>query len=385
MMRTHKVRTLMAAAVLCCIGLFTTCKNTVGLGGAVDINPPTLDVSTIYPPAGAVIRDTFVLSIEAKDDSGIASVSANLIKTGLTEQPDSKYTSYTLVKASDGLHWTAHINKKDTEKGFPLTDGVYKVLLTATDTAGKTARTESTFTIDNTAPLLILNRPSTTTKDDSADVFGDGFLLVGQVYDDTPVAALTVTAKGKGKNDPVFTKSIAHVPQNIRLTVDAFSSDIKQKFYQGLYGIDQNAGPKSYTYDITVADEAKVYQTPGDKGTGAGNTTNRYYLFDDLYRDVLSEYRIQTVYNMMRGTYSSQTESGITRSAAEIEADKKKMAAVQAALQKAQLGGNDKRQGTFALNPSLNPRFDLAGEVPAAKPETGGGGLNFPDSIPAVH
>jgi len=61
----------MAAVALCCIGLFTTCKNTVGLGETVDINPPTLDVSTIYPPAGAVIRDTFVLSIEAKDDSGI--------------------------------------------------------------------------------------------------------------------------------------------------------------------------------------------------------------------------------------------------------------------------------------------------------------------------
>ena len=243
MMRTHKVRTLMAAAALCCIGLFTTCKNTVGLGGTVDINPPTLDVSTIYPPAGAVIRDTFVLSIEAKDDSGIASVTANLTKTGLTEQPDSKYTSYSLEKAADGTHWTAHINKKDTEKGFPLTDGSYKVLLTATDTVGKTARTESTFTIDNTAPLLILNRPSTTTNDDSSDMFGDGFLLVGQVYDDTPVAALTVTAKGTGEHDPVFTKSIAHVPQNIRLTVDAFSSDSMKKFYQGLYGSNQNAGP----------------------------------------------------------------------------------------------------------------------------------------------
>ena len=372
MMRTHKVRTLMAAAALCCIGLFTTCKNTVGLGGTVDINPPTLDVSTIYPPAGAVIRDTFVLSIEAKDDSGIASVTANLTKTGLTEQPDSKYTSYSLEKAADGTHWTAHINKKDTEKGFPLTDGSYKVLLTATDTVGKTARTESTFTIDNTAPLLILNRPSTTTNDDSSDMFGDGFLLVGQVYDDTPVAALTVTAKGTGEHDAVFTKSIAHVPQNIRLTVDAFSSDSMKKFYQGLYGSNQNAGPKSYTYNITVEDEAKVYQAPGDKGSGSGNTTNRYYLFDELYSEVLSEYRIQTVYNMMRGTYSSQTEVGVPRSAAEIEADQKKTAAVQAALQKAQLGGNVKRQGTFSLNPSLNPRFDIAGEIPVARPEAGG-------------
>lgn len=372
MKKTRMGRTVWAVAlIICFIALFTTCKNNIGLGGTVDINPPTLDVSTIYPPAGAVIRDDFILSIEAKDDSGIASVNVSVINTAPTEQPDGKVGLFELKKASDGLHWTAQVNKKDDEKGFPLKDGTYKVQLIATDTAGKTVQTESTFTIDNTAPLLVLNRPSTTTKDSSVDVFGDGFLLVGQVYDDTPVAALTVTAKGKGESDPVFTKVVKNVPQNIRITVDAFSSDKKQEFYQGLYGTKQDDGQKDYEYRISVTDDAKVYKTPGDKGTGTGNTTDRYYLFDDLYSDVLSEYRIQTVYNMMRGTYRSQSESGTTRSAAEIEADKKKMEDVQAALKKAQLGGDAERKGTFGLNPSLNPRFDIAGETPIARPESG--------------
>lgn len=372
MKKTRMGRTVWAVAlIICFIALFTTCKNNIGLGGTVDINPPTLDVSTIYPPAGAVIRDDFILSIEAQDDSGIASVNVSVINTAPTEQPDGKAGLFELKKASDGLHWTAQVNKKDDEKGFPLKDGTYKVQLIATDTAGKTVQTESTFTIDNTAPLLVLNRPSTTTKDSSVDVFGDGFLLVGQVYDDTPVAALTVTAKGKGESDPVFTKVVKNVPQNIRITVDAFSSDKKQEFYQGLYGTKQDDGQKDYEYRISVTDDAKVYKTPGDKGTGTGNTTDRYYLFDDLYSDVLSEYRIQTVYNMMRGTYRSQSESGTTRSAAEIEADKKKMEDVQAALKKAQLGGDAERKGTFGLNPSLNPRFDIAGETPIARPESG--------------
>lgn len=372
MKKTRMGRTVWAVAlIICFIALFTTCKNNIGLGGTVDINPPTLDVSTIYPPAGAVIRDDFILSIEAKDDSGIASVNVSVINTAPTEQPDGKAGLFELKKASDGLHWTAQVNKKDDEKGFPLKDGTYKVQLIATDTAGKTVQTESTFTIDNTAPLLVLNRPSTTTKDSSVDVFGDGFLLVGQVYDDTPVAALTVTAKGKGESDPVFTKVVKNVPQNIRITVDAFSSDKKQEFYQGLYGTKQDGGQKDYEYRISVTDDAKVYKTPGDNGVGPGNSTDRYYLFDDLYSDVLSEYRIQTVYNMMRGTYRSQSESGTTRSAAEIEADKNKMAAVQAALKKAQLGGDAERKGTFGLNPSLNPRFDIAGEVPIARPESG--------------
>lgn len=256
-------QTALAFALIMCITvLFTTCKNNIGLGGTVDIRPPTLNVLTIYPPAEAVIRDEFTLSIEAEDDSGIASVNANFTKTGITEQPDSAYTSFDLKKAADGIHWTAQINSKKDDNSFPLPDGSYKVLLTATDTAGKTVRTESTLTIDNTAPLLILNRPSTTTADSSSDVFGDGFLLVGQVYDDTPVAALTVTAKGKGENDPVFTKEVKNVPQNIRLTVDAFSSDKGKKFYQGLYGTSREAGTKYYEYGISVTDDAKVYQAP---------------------------------------------------------------------------------------------------------------------------
>ena len=368
----QKSRKLVVAGVICAIALLSTCKNNIiGLGGTVDINPPALNVLTIYPPAGAVIRDVFTLSIEATDDSGVASVTANLTQTGVTEQPDSKYTSFDLKKAADGIHWTAKINTKKDDSSFPLQDGSYKVLLTATDTSGKTVRTESTLTIDNTAPLLILNRPSTTTTDSSADVFGDSFLLVGQVYDDTPVAALTITAKRKGKSEPVFTKSIPNVPQNIRLTVDAFSSNEDKKFYQGLYGTSREAGTKYYEYGITVTDDAKIYQAPGDNGSGTGNITDRYYLFDDLYSDVLSEHQIQTVYNMMRGTYRSLTEAGTTRSAAQIEADKNKMAAVQAALKKVQLGGDAERKGTFALNPSINPQFDIAGEKPVAKPKSG--------------
>ena len=117
MKKTRMGRTVWAVAlIICFIALFTTCKNNIGLGGTVDINPPTLDVSTIYPPAGAVIRDDFILSIEAKDDSGIASVNVSVINTAPTEQPDGKVGLFELKKASDGLHWTAQVNKKDDEK-----------------------------------------------------------------------------------------------------------------------------------------------------------------------------------------------------------------------------------------------------------------------------
>ena len=42
MTKTRKVYQLIAAAALCCIGLFTTCKNNIGLGSTIDINAPTI-------------------------------------------------------------------------------------------------------------------------------------------------------------------------------------------------------------------------------------------------------------------------------------------------------------------------------------------------------
>jgi len=58
MLRTCKIRFLIVAAALCCIGLFTTCKNTVGLGGTVDITPP--EIKSVYPPNNYEISHSLI-------------------------------------------------------------------------------------------------------------------------------------------------------------------------------------------------------------------------------------------------------------------------------------------------------------------------------------
>ena len=68
---------VIAVALLCCIAVFTTCKNNIGLGNTIDINPP--EIKSVYPPIGAVIKGSFILAVKAEDDTTIKQVSA-LIK-----------------------------------------------------------------------------------------------------------------------------------------------------------------------------------------------------------------------------------------------------------------------------------------------------------------
>ena len=313
----RKGQRLVIVGVICVIALLTTCQNSVGLGGTIDINPPTIDAKMMYPPVGAVIRDNFILSVEAKDDTKIDAVTVSITPDTDAANPGQKLPTeqgfFNLKKAADGVHWQAELNKKDAETGYPIKDGAYQAVFLAKDGSGKEARAVTTFVIDNTPPLLILNRPSTAIAQDASlaestpDVFGADFLLVGQVYDNTPVAALKITAEGNGAKQE---KTLYNIPQNIRLTVDSFPSTSEGAFYTPLYGSDDPEGSKSYTYSVAVTDSAKEYKNVGDSGSGTGNTTGHYYLFDDLYKEVLSKYKIQKVYAMLHGIYTSEGGGG---------------------------------------------------------------------------
>ena len=47
-----------------------SCK--VGLGEAIDTVPPTVTIT--YPPAGSVVRDTFVLAGDCDDDTSVRAI-----------------------------------------------------------------------------------------------------------------------------------------------------------------------------------------------------------------------------------------------------------------------------------------------------------------------
>ena len=371
MKKTHAGRIVPVAALLMCfIALFTTCKNNIGMGGTIDINPPTIKNDSVYPPNNAIIKGAFKLAVKADDDTGVNAVTAVITTANAQNSKINIGNSFLQRPSSKDGYWTLDIDPKGQ---YPIGDGSYKVEIQATDTAGKVAAITSAFTIDNTPPLLILNRPSTSIaksedlENSAPDEFGFDFLLVGQVYDESAVPTMKITAKGNGQERE---KTLHNIPQNIRITVDSFGSSTDNPFYKPLYNGEENGGSKKYEYGITITDAAKQYNNPGDGGTGTGNTTNRYYLFDDLYKPVLSTYKIQEVYAMLRGTYNS--ESGWMRSIAGSD----QLQDVKKALQNYQIGGGTKK-GSFALNPSRNPRFAIAGEQAAPRPSNPSGAPSF--------
>jgi hypothetical protein len=60
-------------------GLFSSCDIGIGLGAAVDTEPPTLEITN--PPTSAIIRDTFVITGTWTDDGSIKDVIVDLRNT----------------------------------------------------------------------------------------------------------------------------------------------------------------------------------------------------------------------------------------------------------------------------------------------------------------
>ena len=361
MKKTHVGRIVRVATLLVCfIVLFTTCKNNIGMGGTVDVTPPTIKNDSVYPPNNAVIKGAFKLAVKADDDTGVNAVTAVITTADAKNSKINIGKSFLQKPSSKDGYWTLDIDPKGE---YPIGDGDYKVEIQATDTDGKIATVTSAFTIDNTPPLLVLDRPSTAvlappTSYKDGDTFGDAFWLIGQVYDKSPVSKLEITASPIGGGTE-YTHVIENVPASIRLKVDSFSDDSKEatsKFYCGLYGKERKAGKKNFRYSLKVTDDAREYKSPGEKaGSGTGNETNIYYLKDDIDKEVMRNRRLQDVYDVLYGT---RPES-ITLEDAE---------KIKAALNNSvnQIGAEG-RIGVFGLNPALNPTFTIPGAVPSEK------------------
>ena len=357
MKKTHVGQTVRAATLLVCfIVLLTTCKNNIGMGGTVDINPPTIRNDSVYPPNNAIIKGAFTLAVKVDDDTGVNAVTAVITTADAHNSKINIGDSFLTQPSSDDEYWTLDIDPKGQ---YPIGDGAYKVEIQATDTAGKVSTITSAFTIDNTPPLLVLDRPSTAVLTPSAsykdgDTFGDAFWLIGQVYDKSPVAKLEITAAPVGGGTE-YTQVINNVPANIRLKVDSFSEDkLKSKFYCALYGTNQSAGKKSFRYSLKVTDNAREYKNPADNaGSGEGNTSNIYYLKDDIDQKVMRNRRLQDIYAVL---YGARPESITAEDAATIKAELANPAN--------RIGGKG-RTGVFGLNPALNPTFAVIGKTPS--------------------
>ena len=231
-----------------CLNLFAACE--IGLGPSVDTDPPVLTIEN--PPVDAIVRDVFAIQGSWEDDGAIASVTVTL------KRPDGfgsemSYEAEIAETEEKGI-WYAVIN--------PFTEGVldgtYEATVEISDEAGHVVSQSRTFTVDNTAPLIVLQRPGTKITE-PADAYGQTFSLNGMGADDNTIDHIDVEIySDEACTNLLKTITKSNVPPTIELDVAVFEEGVSND-YSEIYGSVTKNGTQYRYCKITAYDNAKRY------------------------------------------------------------------------------------------------------------------------------
>ena len=323
--------------------LFSISSCDVGLGEAVDTEPPTVEISS--PLANDKIRGSFTMSGTCSDEQGVKSVEIQLVSLDDSSSTVSYYPGENkFFKASlkeEGTKWECVIDPKTNQ----IPDGSYEASVVVIDKAGRNSRQKKSFSIDNTPPLVVLTRPSAKSTDLNPDSYGQKFVIEGQASDDSGIDLLEVEIYSKEENPKLLkTVQLKNVPLSININVAEFKDEI----YTEIYGDNIEEGKKDYFCKIKAYDGTKKVPALQDDDK-KGNLSDSYYLYNDIYSSVLSKYKINEVYQILSGTYKeSENRSG--------ESEKSVFETVKENLSKHKIDS-----GFFSLNPRNNPSYILSG------------------------
>ncbi len=325
----------------------------IGLGASVDTDAPSLDIQN--PPVDSIIRDTFAISGTWADDGNIADVTVTLRRTDINNS-DSKNIKGTLagdIRLGGSGTWSAEIVPVAEDGTKLISDGSYQATVTIKDTVGRTTIRNTTFTIDNTPPVIVLTRPSTAADSLSSDTYGQTFNLEGQAADTNNVSLIEVMIYSDAAcTNHIHTVPLKNVPNSINMDVAKFVKGDTENDYFKIYGESTtDGGPKQFYCKLVAYDGAQRYPADGSAQTEAdqkGNAIDSYYLYKDIATTILQNYKITEVYSILNGTY---TPSGAARSVS-----------VEDVM--TLLNNSKKAQGKFTLNPKNNPTFQVTGKDP---------------------
>ena len=325
----------------------TSCE--VGLGASVDTQPPTVEIQS--PAADFIVRDVFTMKGLCSDEQGLKSITVTLRNTQTSEYYPTSDAPFTAIINKEQTEWECVINPFDEANKIP--DGSYEATATATDKAGRKIIATKSFKIDNTPPLLILTRPSTSTSVDgriilnSTDTYGQELIIQGEVADDNNVDLMEV--KIYDQNDELkATVPLTNIPPTIDISVATWLDEN----YNQIYG-ESKDGTKYYYCEIVVYDEAR--KLPAD-GNDKGNAKSYYY----LEKNIPTNYRPTHVYKILNGTYKDDNIKQIFGSNNNFTEEQiaEKVNEVKAVMSAAE---NQTTKGTFSLNPENNPYYELFG------------------------
>lgn len=314
----------------------TTCE--IGLGAAVDTEAPTIEISG--PLAGAIIRDTFAIHGTWTDDGEIKAVTLS-IKDTETQKSYGPFDAEVVTSSLGQGTWSYTIEKDQ------IIDGPYEATLIIEDTAGHKTESQRQLTVDNTAPVLVLQRPFSKVDSTGAiESYGQVFTLEGQAADDSGLGLIEVSVyKDKDFTEANFLKTLSfeNIPNTISLDLAKF--DGTENDYSAIYGsTDSSYGAQTRYCKIVAYDGATCYHSDGSELTeeeAKGNATTGYYLYDDIAETFLATHTITELYAIKNGRYDDSQSARV---------------ALQTSLDENVVAG-----ASFTLNPRNNPKYTVAG------------------------
>ena len=286
---------LFAAIVVTSVCVFVSCE--VGLGPAVDTRPPSIVIEK--PEVDKVIRNKFVISGTWEDDGTIDSVYVLLKRT------DGKLLDGTSLERK--VEATFTIDEEDDEKGTwqaivdplekdnQIIDGSYQATVYIQDKGNHTTSQITTFTIDNTAPVLILSKPNSTPEDQTLSAYGQRLFLEGSIADSTKETWIQLDFySGEECTEAQYLTTIETEmisptdvnSNNARLAI--YNTDLTQKYateYYKLYGKTEKSGAEQVYAKITVYDTA---ETCSEDGEGDALTPSGKILLKNLQNQLQS-------------------------------------------------------------------------------------------------
>ena len=340
------------------LATLTSCE--VGLGSAVDVLTPELAIT--YPATGTIVKGKFALSGTCSDDGQIDHIT---ITVRATEDSGTGITRVYPVEYIDEVNhkWLCVIDPADAKNA--LIDGNYEATVEIADKANHKNSKSRSFTIDNTAPVIAITRPSAIDPQDPAstdyDSYGQDFIISGHVGDACDSKYMSVTIYDMEGNTKYTTPSKIKIDSDFSITLASYGAEVgssEKTAYEAIYGTDKEAGTKRFLCAITGSDSAEEVPIDGSAPTEAnktGNTTTFFYMYEgDLYNDVFYPYGTSNAYKILSGTFGD-SEARAVGSVEKTAAQVKELLNSQA---------YQISKGFFSLNPRNNPSFIVSGRDP---------------------
>lgn len=371
-------------ALICLTSIISVISCEIGMGAAVDVEAPTVDVS--YPPENAIVRDTFMAAGQCKDDMEVSSVKVTLYN------PESNitYGPYNAIVDSKANSWKVSLNQKspgnvtsvfDSYKQWEFPDGNYIISAVATDVEGKNSPAASSpISIDNTAPVMIVSKPLAVGNSEPT-VYGSYFKLSGDIAEEHQTQKLILNYKEYNNSTGSFTDAnvrtleienadeLSAMSSSNPLIIAKYgsvSSEQHQK-YIDIYG--SAVGDNKYYYaGFQLEDNALLYQNPGDSGSGRGNQTEQYYILNETLA-VNYSLTPAKLMNILKGNSSDYSADQVSQIISKLSTPGfyASSTALTAAGADAQAMALSSR---FSLNPHNNPTWSLGQEYGFSEGDT---------------